>query len=137
MVSFDILGKINTRMLRHLAKYQYLCTHETVYEKTIPTHIVGQRDYSIVGMRLLAVHPLRHHLVSTDHFYFFLGGRGVRQYCIRSPAAHPPLHAHGQEVGGIHRALRARRIAHQQSDVQPYLQLGNTPGELSPGWQPE
>lgn len=93
-IHIGILVKIKTQMQRHLANYQYLCTHETVYEKTLPTHLVGPRNDHFMGMRILAVHPLRHHLVSTDHLYLVLRDRGVHQYDIRSPAAPSPLHAH-------------------------------------------
>ena len=130
----DFLVKIKTSMQWYLTNYQYLCTHETVYEKTLSTNLVEQRYNYIMGMHLLAVHPLRHHLVPTDHLLLFLHFGGICQLSIDVAPIHPPLHAHRQEVGAVSRALHSRRIAHQQSDVQPHLQLGDTAGELSPGW---
>lgn len=44
------LVKINKQISQYLTKYQYLCTHETDYEKIISTYFVEQRYNFSIGM---------------------------------------------------------------------------------------
>ena len=111
------LAKINKQISQYLAKYQYLCTHETDYEENISTYFVEQRYNISAGMCSRQIHHVRYYLVPADHFHLFFLTRGVCQLPIGSPAVHPPIYAYRQEMGRISRTLYPRRTAHQQSDV--------------------
>ena len=117
MGNYRFLGKINKKISPHLAKYQYLCTHETDYEENISTYFVEQRYNFSAGMCSQQIHHVRYYLVPADHLYLFFFIRGVYQLPTGSPAVHPPIYAYRQEMGRISRALYPGRTAHQQPDV--------------------